>query len=147
MHGGDAGALPRTPDGMEATLARIRDGIRHAAATGSKLVRFRVAGDRATMPPGPVEKTMETMIRVLRSVRTEVMNAGLKIAIENHKDLYCWQTRQIIDAAGKEFVASYLDTGNPVFVMEDPLATVETLGHTTLATARPPRAPRRPTRS
>jgi hypothetical protein len=25
-------------------------------------------------------------------------------------------------------VGSYLDTGNPVFVMEDPLATVETLG-------------------
>ena len=30
--------------------------------------------------------------------------------------------------AGKEFVGSYLDTGNPVFVMEDPLSTVETLG-------------------
>jgi len=56
------------------------------------------------------------------------MDAGLKIAIENHKDLFCWQTRQIIDAAGAEFVGSYLDTGNPVFVMEDPMATVETLG-------------------
>ena len=30
--------------------------------------------------------------------------------------------------AGKEFVGSYLDTGNPVFVMEDPMQTVETLG-------------------
>jgi 3-oxoisoapionate decarboxylase len=128
LHGGDAGSLPKTADGIDATLERMRLGIRHAVGIGSKLVRFRVASDRAGLPPGPVEKTMENMIRVLRSVRTEAMDAGVKFAIENHKDLYCWQTRQIIDAAGKEFVGSYLDTGNPVFVMEDPLATVETLG-------------------
>jgi 3-oxoisoapionate decarboxylase len=128
LHGGDSGALPRAPDGMDATLLRLREGIRHAVGVGSKLVRFRVAGDRASMPPGPVEKTMETMIRTLRSVRSEAMDAGVKFAIENHKDLFCWQTRQVIDGAGKEFVGSYLDTGNPVFVMEDPLSTVETLG-------------------
>jgi sugar phosphate isomerase/epimerase len=128
LNGGDAGALPRTPDGMNATMQRLRDGIRHAVGIGSKLVRFRVAGDRASLPPGPVEKTMETMIQTLRSVRVEAMDAGVKFAIENHKDLYCWQTRQVIDGAGKEFVGSYLDTGNPVFVMEDPLSTVETLG-------------------
>jgi sugar phosphate isomerase/epimerase len=128
LHGGDAGALPRTPDGMEATRQRLRDGIRHAVGIGSKLVRFRVAGDRATLPPGPVEKTMENAVQVLRSVRSEAIDAGVKFAIENHKDLFCWQTRQVIDGAGKDFVGSYLDTGNPVFVMEDPLATVETLG-------------------
>jgi len=128
LHGGDAGALPRTADGMAATMSRLRRGIQHAVGMGSKLVRFRVAGDRASMPEGPVEKTMENMVRVLREIRGEVVDAGLKIAIENHKDLFCWQTRQIIDAAGREFVGSYLDTGNPVFVMEDPVATVETLG-------------------
>jgi sugar phosphate isomerase/epimerase len=128
LHGGDAGALPRTPDGMDATLKRLREGIRHAVGIGSRLVRFRVAGDRASLPPGPVEKTMETAIQTLRAVRTEAMDAGVKFAIENHKELYCWQTRQVIDGAGKEFVGSYLDTGNPVFVMEDPQATVETLG-------------------
>jgi 3-oxoisoapionate decarboxylase len=128
LHGGDAGALPRAPDGMDATIKRLHEGIRHAVGIGSKLVRFRVAGDRASLPPGPVEKTIETMIRTLRSARTEAVDAGVKFAIENHKDLYCWQTRQVIDGAGKDFVGSYLDTGNPVFVMEDPLSTVETLG-------------------
>jgi sugar phosphate isomerase/epimerase len=88
LHGGDAGTLPRTPDGMSATMQRLRDGIRHAVGIGSKLVRFRVAGDRASLPPGPVDKTMETMIRTLRSVRTEAMDAGVKFAIENHKDLF-----------------------------------------------------------
>src|SRR6185295_5644083 len=95
---------------------------------GSPLVRTLVASDRAGLPPGPPEQHIETMIRLLRTLRAETMDAGVKIAIENHKDLMCWQTRQIIDGAGKEFVGSYLDTGNPVFVMEDPLQTVETLG-------------------
>jgi sugar phosphate isomerase/epimerase len=126
--GGDAGAMPRTSAGNDATIQRLREGIRHSAGIGSKVVRFRMAGDRASMPPGPVEKTMESMIQVLRTVRTQALDAGVKIAIENHKEIYCWQTRQIIDAAGADFVGSYLDTGNPVFVMEDPLATVETLG-------------------
>jgi sugar phosphate isomerase/epimerase len=128
LQGGDGGSLPRTADGMDATMKRLGDGIRHAVGIGSKWVRFRVAADRANMPPGPVEKTMETMIRVLRSVRSQVLDAGVKLAIENHKDLYCWQTKQVIEEAGKDFVGSYLDTGNPVFVMEDPAATVETLG-------------------
>jgi sugar phosphate isomerase/epimerase len=128
VNGGDAGTIPRNADGMNATFERMRQGIRHAVGIGSKLVRFRVAGDRASLPPGPVEKAMETMVTTLRAMRTQAIDAGVKFAIENHKDLFCWQTRQVIDAAGKEFVGSYLDTGNPVFVMEDPLATVETLG-------------------
>ena len=39
------------------------------------------------------------------------MDAGVKIAIENHKELQAWETRQVIETAGKEFVGSYLDTG------------------------------------
>jgi sugar phosphate isomerase/epimerase len=128
LHGSDAGALQHSPEDLDATLARMRAAIRHAVGMGSKLIRFRAAADRATLPPGPIEQTIETMIHTLRSVRTEALDAGVKFAIENHKDLYCWQTRQVIDGAGPEFVGSYLDTGNPVFVMEDPLSTVETLG-------------------
>src|SRR5262249_39095212 len=86
LHGGDAGALPKTADGLPATIERMREGLQHAVGIGSKLVRFRVAGDRASMPPGRVEKTMETMIQTLRSVRSEALDAGVKFAIENHKD-------------------------------------------------------------
>ena len=34
----------------------------------------------------------------------------------------------MIEGAGKDWVGSYLDTGNPVFVVENPLTTVEVLG-------------------
>lgn len=125
---GTGASLPRTPERFDTSVKLLRDAVKRAAGMGSPIVRTLVASDRAALPPGPAEQHVETMVKVLRAVRSEVMDAGVKIAIENHKDLLCWQTRQIIDTAGKEFVGSYLDTGNPVFVMEDPLETVETLG-------------------
>ena len=60
------------------------------------------------------------MIKLFRAVRSQAMDAGVKFALENHKDLLCWQTRQVIEGAGTDIVGSYLDTGNPVFVMETP---------------------------
>lgn len=96
---------------------------------GSPIVRALLAGDRYHMPDeGPVERHIETAVTILRAVRSQALDAGVKIGIENHKELQAWQTRQVIETAGKEFVGSYLDTGNPVFVMEDPLTTVEELG-------------------
>jgi len=125
---GSGASLPRTPDRFGASQDMLRTAIRRAAAMGSPIVRTLVASDRASLPPGSPAQHVETMIKLLRSLRNEAMDAGVKFAIENHKDLLCWETRQIIEGAGKEFVGSYLDTGNPVFVMEDPLETVETLG-------------------
>jgi sugar phosphate isomerase/epimerase len=125
---GTGASLPRTPDRFDASVKLLRDAIRRASGMGSPIVRTLVASDRQSLPRGPAEQHIETMIRLLRTMRSEAMDAGVKFAIENHKDLFCRQTRQIIDGAGKEFVGSYLDTGNPVFVMEDPLQTVETLG-------------------
>jgi len=125
---GTGASLPRTPGDFDRSVKLLRDAVKRAAAMGSPIVRTLVASDRAHLPPGPPAQHIESMIRVLRAVRQETMDANLKIAIENHKDLLCWETRQLIEGAGKEFVGSYLDTGNPVFVMEDPLETVETLG-------------------
>src|ERR1051326_1599541 len=95
---------------------------------GSPIVRALLASDRYSMPEGTVERAIETAAGILREVRSQVMDAGVKIGIENHKELQAWETRQLIETAGKEFVGSYLDTGNPVFVAEDPMTTVEELG-------------------
>ena len=38
------------------------------------------------------------------------------------------ETRTVIEESGKDFVASCLDTGNPMWVMEDPQVTLEILG-------------------
>lgn len=125
---GTAASLPRTPDRFDASVKLLRDAVKRAAAMGSPIVRTLLASDREHLPPGPPAQHIDTMIRLLRAVRSEAMDVGLKFAIENHKDLLCWETRRLIEGAGKEFVGSYLDTGNPVFVFEDPMETVETLG-------------------
>jgi hypothetical protein len=67
------------------------------------------------------------MVSLLQSVKSQFNDAGIKVAIENHKDLQAWEMREVFEAAGKDWVGSYLDTGNPVFVAEDPVLTVETL--------------------
>jgi 3-oxoisoapionate decarboxylase len=126
---GGGASLPRDLNDIQPPVAALRNNIKRAAAMGSPVVRTLIAGDRYALPKGvPIDKIIETMIKVYRAVRSEAMDAGVKLAVENHKELLCWQTKQVIEGAGNEFVGSYLDTGNPVFVMEDPMETVETLG-------------------
>ena len=125
---GGGAIVPKTADARPQIVAALRKNIERASAMGSPIVRALLASDRYSLPDGPVTRHMETAVGVLREVRSQAMDAGLKIAIENHKELQAWETRQLIETAGKEFVGSYLDTGNPVFVAEDPFTTVEELG-------------------
>jgi sugar phosphate isomerase/epimerase len=125
---GGGAILPKTAEGYGQVISALRKNIERASAMGSPIVRALLASDRYSMPEGPVERHIETAVKILREVRSQAMDANLKIGIENHKELQAWETRQLIETAGKEFVGSYLDTGNPVFVAEDPLTTVEELG-------------------
>lgn len=125
---GVGAVLPKSAADLEQSRQSLLLGVERAKAVGSPIVRCLHAGDRDHLPPGSMEQHIETMTKLLKSVRSQVLDAGLKIAIENHKDLQAWEMREVIEAAGKDFVGSYLDTGNPVFVMEDPLTTLEILG-------------------
>ena len=118
---------PKNPEDRAKAIAELRMNIDRAAAMGSPIVRTLVAGDRYALPDGPLDRIIESAVQVLREVRTQAMDKGIKIAVENHKELQAWETRTLIETAGKEFVGSYLDTGNPVFVAEDPMTTVEEL--------------------
>jgi len=126
---GGGAILPKTEAALADSVATLRKNIERAKAMGSPIVRALLAGDRYSLPDnGPVEKHMETALRILKEVRSQALDSKLKIGIENHKELMAWQTRQLIDSAGTDFVGSYLDTGNPVFVCEHPLTTIEELG-------------------
>lgn len=126
---GGSAMLPKTDAAYDQKIVELRRNIERAKGMGSPIVRTLLASDRYNMPDqGPVERHVETALRILRALRSQVMDAGMKIAIENHKDLQAWQTRELIETAGKDYVGSYLDTGNPVFVAEHPLTTVEELG-------------------
>ncbi len=125
---GVGAVLPKDAAQTEASRQQLLLGIERAKAVGSPLVRCLLAADRAHLPPGTIDQHVESMARLLRSVRSQAVDANLKFAIENHKDLQAREMRDVIEVAGKDFVGSYLDTGNPVFVVEDPLTTLEILG-------------------
>ena len=56
------------------------------------------------------------------------MDSGLKIAIENHAgDMQARELKMLIEEAGKDFVGACLDSGNPLWAIEDPHLTLETL--------------------
>jgi hypothetical protein len=65
---------------------------------------------------------------VLKNVRSKVMDAGLKVAIENHAgDMQARELKSLIDAAGRDYVGVCIDSGNAVWTIEDPHLTLETL--------------------
>lgn len=113
---------------FDATVATLRKNISRAKAMGSPIVRCVIAGSRAALPKGPADPVIEYVLRVVKQVRTQLASSGLRIAFEIHKDLQAWEYRQLIEAAGPALVGTYLDTGNPIFVMEDPMTTLEELG-------------------
>lgn len=101
----------------------------HAAkVVGSPIVRcvLGTSADRTT--PGGIDARIADTIRVLRGVRSRVVDSGLKIAIENHAgDMQARELKALIEGAGKDFVGACLDSGNPLWAIEDPHLTLETL--------------------
>jgi len=78
---------------------------------------------------------MENTIRVFKANRQLALDSALKIALENHSgDLQAWEVKTIIEEAGKDAVGACLDTGNPIWCVEDPAVTFEVLGPLTVTT-------------
>ena len=68
------------------------------------------------------------MIGVLKNSRSKVMDAGVKVAIENHAgDMQARELKTLVEGAGPDFVGVCLDSGNPVWTIEDPHLTLDTL--------------------
>ncbi len=95
-----------------------------ARALGSPIVRcfLGAAEDR------PPERHFDGIVATLRSVRSLATDNQVKIAIENHAgDMQGRELKQLIEAAGKEFVGAVVDSGNPLWTLEDPHETLEVL--------------------
>jgi sugar phosphate isomerase/epimerase len=111
----------------------IAMGLRVAQAVGSRTLRCFVGGPNSRGGDPPFEAHVESTLKVLRSVRSRVLDSGIKLAIENHGDFEARELRSLIEEAGPDVVGCCLDTGNPMSVMEDPLLTLEVLGPHTVS--------------
>jgi sugar phosphate isomerase/epimerase len=102
--------------------------VNAAKLAGSQIVRAFLGTMNDRPGPVPIEGHIENTVKVLRNVRSRVMDAGVKIAIENHAgDMQARELKMLIEGAGKDFVGACLDSGNPLWVLEDPHLTLETL--------------------
>jgi len=111
-------------------------GLRVAKALGSPAFRciLGMGDDRAT--PGGIEARMADTIKVCRSARSQALDTGVKIAIENHAgDMQAWELAGLCEEAGKEYVGVTLDTGNATWTMEDPRESLEILAPYVAASA------------
>lgn len=107
---------------------RVLEGLRVAKAVGATAMRCYMGSSADRLGPLPIEAHMENTVQVFRSVRPEALELGVKIALENHAgDMQAREVRTVIEEAGKDFVGSCLDTGNPLWVVENPLVTLEVL--------------------
>jgi sugar phosphate isomerase/epimerase len=107
----------------------ILRGLSVAKAVGATAMRcfMGLTADRYQSST-PIERHMEETIKVFRAARSQALDFGIKPALENHNgDLEAREVRTIIEESGKDFVGSCLDAGNPLWVLEDPLFTLETL--------------------
>jgi sugar phosphate isomerase/epimerase len=113
----------------------LAKGLRVAKAVGARSVRCfmgAAADRRGTLP---IEAHIDNTVKALKAVRSLAIDLDVKVAVENHSgDMQAWELRELILAAGKEFVAACLDSGNPVWAIEDPLVTLEVLGPFTVTT-------------
>jgi sugar phosphate isomerase/epimerase len=109
----------------EEQLAKMVDAAR---IVRSPIVRCVLGSSADRQAPGGIEAHIEETIKVLRNLRPRMVDSGVKIAIENHAgDMQAHELKTLIEGAGPDFVGVCLDSGNPLWTIESPHLTLETL--------------------
>lgn len=116
-------------------VEQLRLCLRIAQRLGSPVARCVLGKVEDRRSVGGIAARMAETVAVLRAVRSQALDAGIKIAVENHAgDMNSTELLELIDAAGRDFVGATLDTGNALWALEEPRAALETLGPVTVCT-------------
>src|SRR5205085_6030151 len=111
-------------------------GVRMAKALGSSVFRVVLGADADRSTPGGINARIDDTVKVLKSQRSLAVDAGVKIAIENHAgDMHSTELVRLIEDAGKDYVGANLDSGNACRALEDPQQNLENLGPYTVTTS------------
>ncbi len=104
-------------------------GIRSARALGSPVIRVVLGTWEDRLTDGGIERHMESLLGVCRRARSQALDAGVKIAIENHAgDMHSTELAGLVAEAGTDYVGVNLDSGNALWTLEDPLDNLKNLG-------------------
>lgn len=114
----------------------LKTGIRVAKTLGSPVFRVILGGMDDRKTPGGIGARIDDTLQVLKTCKSAALNAGVKIAVENHAgDMHSWELRELIETAGRDFVGANIDSGNAIWTLEDPMDVLETLGPVTLCSS------------
>jgi len=111
-------------------------GIRVAKDLGSPVIRCILGRGDDRRTPGGIDARIADTVKVCKSQRSRALDAGVKIAVENHAgDMQAWELVRLIEEAGREYMGACMDSGNAAWTMEDPLENLEILGPYTATTS------------
>jgi len=102
--------------------------IRVAKDVGSDVARCYLGTMKDRRGNGGIQRHITNTIQVLKKVRKYALDAGVKIAIENHAgDLHSLELVELIERAGKDYVGATIDSGNATWTLENPTDTLRNL--------------------
>jgi len=109
----------------EEQLGRMIDS---ASIVGSHIVRAVLGSGEDRVKPGPIEARIGDTAKVLKNIRSKAMDRNIKVAIENHAgDMQARELKMLVEEAGRDLVGVCLDSGNPLWTIEDPHLTLDVL--------------------
>ena len=107
---------------LEEQVAR---GLKASQIFGATCMRCVLGGD-SERPQ--IEMHVDNMVKAVRAIRPRLADSGVKLAVENHGgDLQAREMKAMIEAVGRDVMGVCLDSGNPVWMLEDPHMTLEML--------------------
>ncbi len=123
------GSICPTSRSFNAKLGTVEEqvapALRASQIFGAKSMRCVLGGT----PERPeIDRHIESMVGAVRGMRSRILDSGVKLAVENHGgDLQARELKGMIEAAGRDVMGVCLDSGNPVWMLEDPHMTLEML--------------------
>jgi sugar phosphate isomerase/epimerase len=123
------GSLCPSARSFNAQLGTVEEQVTRALKAsqifGATCMRCVLGGD-SERPQ--IEMHIDNMVKAVRGVRSRILDSGVKLAVENHGgDLQAREMKMMVEAIGRDVCGVCLDSGNPVWMLEDPHLTLEIL--------------------
>lgn len=114
----------------------LRLGLRVAKTLGSPVYRVILGNADDRRSEGGIKARIADTVAVLKACRTQALDMGVKVAIENHAgDMHSWELRGLIEEAGRDIAGANIDSGNGAWTLEDPHDVLENLGPVTICSS------------
>lgn len=106
-------------------VEQVQQMLMVANLLGSRILRCFLGANADRQTERPLAEHIEATIATCRAVRSQALELGIKLAIENHAgDLQGRELKALIERAGPEYVGACIDSGNPLWVAESPFVTL-----------------------